>query len=156
MEEKVTDRLQAYAETLAGHAGSKAYMTDATEMSHIRSVWEGYAQAIVHTENRLLRQEHVAEAVAGEIQATMLDLLNTEVDNETAETAARRVITAITGAIDPHSRALTELVHLAEEAGLYDYAEKMRQSMSPKTVAALREKLESGDFAVRKVKRRES
>jgi hypothetical protein len=159
-EEKVTDRLQAYAEALAGHAGSKAFMTTATEMEHIRSVWLDYAEGIVHTENRLLRQDHVVKAMAGRIQEGLLDSLGLDLPNDAAEAMARSVIAAAIDEIDPRSRALTNLVRMSEEDGLYEdrhsYDERLRQPMSEEAVKALRERLESGNFPRRTVKRRDT
>lgn len=159
-EEKVTDRLQAYAETLAGRAGSKAFMTDATEMAHIRSVWIDYAEGIVHTENRLLCQKHVVEAVAARLQEGLLDSLGLDLPNDAAEAMARSVIAAAIDEIDPRSRALTNLVRMSEEDGLYEdrhsYDERLRQPMPEETVKALRERLESGNVPRRTVKRRDA
>ena len=43
----MTDKRTEIAEILAGHAGSKAFLSDGSEFGHIREVWFGYADALI-------------------------------------------------------------------------------------------------------------
>lgn len=44
----MTDKRTEIAEILAGHAGSKAFLSDGSEFGHIREVWFGYADALIN------------------------------------------------------------------------------------------------------------
>jgi hypothetical protein len=160
MENKVTDRRQVYAEALAGNAGSKAFLTDATEMAHIRSVWFAYADAVVKAENALLFSDEVITAVREAITDRALHLLGRDLGTIHVEKIARAAVQAVVDAIDPHEASFTELVRLTEEMGLYEdsrtYGEKLKSPMSERAVRRLREALEDGTAPRRTVKRRES
>lgn len=155
----MTDRRQVYAEALAGHAGSKAFLTDATEMEHIRSVWFAYADAIVKAENGLLFSDEVIVAVREEITDRALDLLGRDLGTIHVEQIARAAVQAMVDAIDPQEKSFSELVRVTEEAGLYgeprSYDEMLRSPMSERAVRRLREALEDGTAPRRTVKRRE-
>lgn len=160
MEEgQVTDRLQAYAEALAGHAGSKAFMTDGSEMDHIRTVWLDYAEAVTYEEDRILRLPHVIRAVAARIQEEMLNAFGLDIGNAEAEGIARGVLGAAVEEIDPRRRALANLVQMTEEEGLYEdahaYDRRLKEPMPEATARALGARLASGDFPRRTVRRRE-
>ncbi|MEU6397846.1 hypothetical protein ABZ867_12800 [Streptomyces cinnamoneus] len=50
------DLRQQYAEALAGHAGSKAFLADGDEWNHIRSVWLAHADAVLAVRDLELEQ----------------------------------------------------------------------------------------------------
>jgi len=155
----MTDRRRVYAETLAGQAGSKAFLSDDTSMEHIRSVWFAYADAIVKAENGLLFSDAVISAVREALTGRALDLLGRDLGTIHVETIARAAVQALVDAIDPQERSFTELVRVTEESGLYEdtrtYDEKLKNPMSERAVRRLREALEDGTAPRRTVKRRE-
>lgn len=51
------DRRQQYAEALAGHAGSKAFLADGDEWNHMRSVWLAHAEVAIREADRELRTQ---------------------------------------------------------------------------------------------------
>lgn len=57
------DLRQQYAEALAGHAGSKAFLADGTEWDHARSAWYAHADAVLGVRDTELQQlrEQLAE-----------------------------------------------------------------------------------------------
>ncbi|WP_221888933.1 hypothetical protein, partial [Streptomyces sp. WAC08241] len=63
---------QQYAEALAGHAGSKAFLGEGTEWEHVRSVWYAHADAVLATRDaemeRLRVRAEVAEARARDLE----------------------------------------------------------------------------------------
>ncbi|MGW9437969.1 hypothetical protein [Streptomyces sp. NPDC055607] len=65
------DLRQQYAEALAGHAGSKAFLGGGTEWEHARSVWYAHADAVLATRDaemgRLRVRAEIAEARAQEL-----------------------------------------------------------------------------------------
>lgn len=156
----MTDRRQVYAEALAGNAGSKAFLTDATEMEHIRSVWFAYADAVVKAENALLFSDKVISAVREEITDRALHLLGRDLGTVHMEQIARAAVQALVDAIDPREASFTELVRVTEETGLYEdsrtYDEMVKSPLSERAVRRLREALEDGTAPRRTVKRRES
>jgi len=53
---------QQYAEALAGHAGSKAFLAEGSEWEHARSVWYAHADAVLAVRDTELRHLRIAQA----------------------------------------------------------------------------------------------
>lgn len=53
------DLRQQYAEALAGHAGSKAFLGNGTEWEHARSVWYAHADAVLAVRDAELQTAHL-------------------------------------------------------------------------------------------------
>lgn len=51
------ERRQRYAEALAGHAGSKAFLADGDEWDHMRSVWLAHADVVIREADEELRAQ---------------------------------------------------------------------------------------------------
>ncbi|MFF7851893.1 hypothetical protein ACFZDF_30540 [Streptomyces sp. NPDC007910] len=60
------DLRQQYAEALAGHAGSKAFLADGTEWEHARSVWYAHADAVLTVRDAEMERMKLLVAASSE------------------------------------------------------------------------------------------
>lgn len=65
------DLRQQYAEALAGHAGSKAFLADGTEWDHARAAWYAHADAVLAVRDRELEQLRTELAIEKSINADL-------------------------------------------------------------------------------------
>ncbi|MGW6395429.1 hypothetical protein ACWFR1_34175 [Streptomyces sp. NPDC055103] len=62
----INDLRQQYAEALAGHAGSKAFLADGTEWEHARSVWYAHADAVLSVRDAEMERMKLLVAASSE------------------------------------------------------------------------------------------
>ncbi|MGW0032079.1 hypothetical protein ACWDXD_19915 [Streptomyces sp. NPDC003314] len=105
------DLRQQYAEALAGHAGSKAFLADGHEWEHVRSVWYAHADAVLTVRDAEMERMKLLVAASSEDgQAVRMAAQYAERAIENGERAERA------------QAALDAVRALADETDAYGYS----------------------------------
>lgn len=94
---------QQYAEALAGHAGSKAFLADGTEWEHARSVWYAHADAVLGVRDAEIERMKLLVAASSEDgQAVRMAAQYAEraIENGTRAERAEATLTAVRALAD--------------------------------------------------------
>lgn len=107
-----TERRQRYAEALAGHAGSKAFLADGDEWNHMRAVWLAHADVALREADRELRTQQDRQI---EQTAEVLDkYTDCAIERDQYASAIRHLIQTVRHTAYVWSQTLPERVPTAD------------------------------------------